>query len=103
MRTALKFREGNRDTSSLTESFLISVENPGQNVKNRIEDEKRKNITRNRRIVKCVSEAILFCGGQCIALRGDKEVLNEDSCGNTGNFLAVLEMIASHDDILKQH
>ena len=103
MRTALKFREGNRDTSSLTESFLISVENPGQNVNNRIEDEKRKNITRNRRIVKCVSEAILFCGGQCIALRGDKEVLNEDSCGNTGNFLAVLEMIASHDDILKQH
>ena len=103
MRTALKFREGNRDTSSLTESFLTSVENPGQNVNNRIEDEKRKNITRNRRIVKCVSEAILFCGGQCIALRGDKEVLNEDSCGNTGNFLAVLEMIASHDDILKQH
>ena len=47
--------------------------------------------------------AVLFCGRQCIALRGDNEVLNEDSCGNTGNFLAALEMIANHDDILKQH
>ena len=55
------------------------------------------------RIVKCVSEAILFCGRQCIDLRGDNEVLNEDSCGNTGNFLAALQMIANHDDILKQH
>ena len=36
-------------------------------------------------------------------LRGDNEVLNEDRCGNTSNFLAALEMIANHDDILKQH
>ena len=86
-----------------TESFLNSVENPEQNVNNRIDDEKRKNIIRNRHIVKCISEAILFCGRQCIALRGDNEVLNEDSCGNTGNFLAALQMIVNHDDILKQH
>ena len=91
------------DAMIATESFLDSVENPEQNVNNRIDDEKRKNIIRNRHIVKCVSEAILFCGRQCIALRGDNEVLNEDSCGNTGNFLAALQMIANHDDILKQH
>ncbi|PFX22700.1 Zinc finger MYM-type protein 1 [Stylophora pistillata] len=35
--------------------------------------------------------------------RGDNEVLNKDSCGNTGNFLAALEVIANHDDILKRH
>lgn len=70
---------------------------------NRIDDEKWKNIIRNRHIVKCVSEAILFCGRKCIALRGDNKVLNEDSCGNTGNFLAALQMIVNHDDILKQH
>ena len=92
-----------QDAMIATESFLNSVENPEQNVNNRIDDEKRKNIIRNRHIVKCVSEAVLFCGRQCIALRGDNEVLNEDSCGNTGNFLAALEMIANHDDILKQH
>ena len=91
------------DAMIATESFLNSVENPEQNVNNRIDDKKRKNIIRNRHIVKCVSEAILFCARQCIALRGDNEVLNEDSCGNTGNFLAALQMIANHDDILKQH
>ena len=82
-----------------TESFLNSVEKPEQNVNNRIDDEKRKNIIRNRHIVKCVSEAILFCGRQCIALRGDNEVLQGESSGNIGNFLAALQMLADHDDI----
>ena len=91
------------DAMIATESFLNSVENPEQNVNNRIDDEKRKNVIRNRHIVKCVSEAIIFCGRQCIALRGDNEVLNEDSCGNTRNFLAALQMIANHNNILKQH
>lgn len=50
-----------------TQSFLNSVENPEQNVNNRIDDEKRENIIRNTHIIKCVSEANLFCGRQCIA------------------------------------
>ena len=86
-----------------TESFLNSVENPEKNVNNQIDDEIRKTVIRNRHIVKCVSEAILFCCRQCIALCGDNKVLNEDRCGNTGNFLAVLQLIANHDNILKQH
>ena len=88
---------------SRCESSLNWVENPEQNVKNGIDDEKRKNTIRKRHIVKCVSEAIPFCGQQCIALLRDNEVLNEDNCGNTGNFLAALQMIANHDDILRQH
>ena len=66
---------------------------------NRLDDEKRKNIIRNRHIVKLVSEAILFCGRQCIAVRGDSKVFKGESCGNTGNFLAALQMIANDDDI----
>jgi len=38
-------------------------------------------------------------GRQCIALRGDNKVLNGEGRGNTGNFLAALQMIANHDDI----
>ena len=91
------------DAMIANESFLNSVENPEQNMNNRINDEKRKNIIRNEHTVKCVSEAILFCGRQCIALRGDNKVFNKDSCANTGNFLAALQMIVNHDDILKQH
>ena len=43
--------------------------------------------------------SILFCGRQCIALRGDNEVLNGESRGNTGNFLVALQMIANYNDI----
>jgi len=87
------------DAMIATESFLNSVENPEQNVNNRLDDKKGKNIIRNRHIVKCVSEAIRFCGRQCIALRGDNGLLNGESRCNTGNFLAALQMIANHDDI----
>ena len=87
------------DAMIATECFLYSVENPEQNVNNRLHAKKRKNIIRNRHIVKCVSEAIRFCGRQCIALRGDNEVLNGESRCNTGDFLAALLMIANHDDI----
>ena len=38
------------------------------------------------------SEAILSCGRQCIALRGDNEVLNGESRDNAGS-------AANHDDI----
>jgi len=57
------------DAMIATESFLNSVKNPEQNVNNRLDDKKRKNIIRNRHIIKCVSEAIRFCGPQCIALQ----------------------------------
>ena len=89
------------DAMIATESFLNSVENPRleQNVNNRLDDKKRKAIIRNRHIVKCFSQAIRFCGRQCIALRGDNEVLNGEKRCNTGNFLAALQMIAYHDDI----
>ena len=92
-----------QDAMVATACLLNSVENPEQNVNNRLDDERRKNIFRNRHIVKCVSEAVFFCGRQCIALRGDNEVLNCENPGNPGNFLAALQMIANHDDILKQH
>ena len=55
------------DAMIATQSFLNSVENPEHNVNNRIDDEKRKNIIRNRHIIKWVSEVILFCGRHCIA------------------------------------
>lgn len=88
-----------------TQCFLNSVDKPEQNIDNRLDDERKRNIQRNRHIIKCVAEAVLYCGRQCIALRGDKEDLSTDGnkSGNVGNFLAALQMIANHDEILKQH
>ena len=58
-----------------------------------------RSISVNYSFTASVSEAILFCSRQGIALRGDNEVLNGESCGNTGNFLAALQLTANHDDI----
>ena len=88
-----------------TECFLNSVDKPEQNIDNRLDDERKTNIQRNRHIIKCVAEVVLYCGCQCIALHGDKEDLSTDGnkFGNVGKFLAALQMIANHDEILKQH
>ena len=56
---------------------------------------KAANIARNQNILKSVTQAVLYCGQQCIALRGDAEKL--DTLGNRGNFLALLKLIAVHD------
>lgn len=53
-------------------------------------------------IIKAVAEVILFCGRQCIALRGDSEDV-EDKSGNSGNVLAALQIVATHDELLNQH
>ena len=44
---------------------------------------------------------MLFCGKQCIALRGDAE--KPETPGNPGNFLALLKLLATNDDILRKH
>ena len=43
----------------------------------------------------------MFCGRQCIALRGDVEKI--DQPGNPGNFLAMLKVMANYDPLLKRH
>lgn len=93
------------------EHLQNSVEKPKQNINNHYDDERKKSIWRNRHITNCVAEAILYCGCQCIALQGDREDYcpegqDEDkgnTSGNIGNFLATLQMIANHDDVLQKY
>ena len=83
------------------EYFIHSIERPETNIAVIVDHNKQANITENRHILKCIAEAVLLCGRQCIALRGNNE--NVASSGNPGNFLAVLRTIAGHDEILKRH
>jgi len=81
-------------------SFLQAMENPQATIPPTFDSRKAANIQRNRVIVQCITESVLFCGRQCIGLRGDGE--NQES-GNTGNFRAALDLIAQHEPILKEH
>lgn len=83
------------------QQFIHSVEHPQSTLPVLAETERGKRIEVNRHIVKCIAESVLYCGQQCIALRGDHENLN--TAGNPGNFLALMKVLGNHDKILLQH
>jgi hypothetical protein len=83
-------------------NLKLSISNPESGVDVLVDKEKEKNIEKNRKVLKSVAEAILFCARQCIALRGDHEDLVDESI-NSGNFLALLRLLAKHDPLLQEH
>ena len=78
-----------------------SVEKPHTTITVQVDARKVANIQRNRVVLKSIASAILYCGKQCIALRGSSE--NLDSPGNPGNFLALLKLLSMHDEELRKH
>ena len=83
------------------EIFTQAVEHPTSTVSTLLDIKKAANVERNRTILKCVLEAVIYCGRQCIALRGDNEKLNES--GNPGNVLSLLRLMANHNEIIRIH
>ena len=81
--------------------FQRSLEKPETKIDVRMSTEIVQRIQENRHIIRCCTECILYCGRQCIALRGDVERVNMP--GNPGNFFAILKLLANHDPVLKVH
>ena len=85
----------------LADNLKSTIEHPQITIVSRIDSRKAANIEHNRSLLKSIARAILYCGKQCIALRGDREDI--DLPGNHGNFLSLLKVLAVHDDVLKGH
>ena len=83
------------------DQLIRSVEHPETSLPAIINARRATNIAQNRCVLKSIARAILFCGKQCIALRGDAEQM--DTPGNPGNFLALLKLLANTDDTLRNH
>ena len=60
----------------MADDFARKVECPETSVVALIDKRRAENIQRNRSILKCIAEAVLFFGKQYIALRGDNERLD---------------------------
>ena len=90
-----------QEALSIADHFIASIKNPYATVPVMHDTKRAENIARNRHIVKCIAECVLFCGRQCIPLRGDNE--GRLDMGNPGNFLSLLRMMSNHDDILRKH
>ncbi|XP_041346704.1 52 kDa repressor of the inhibitor of the protein kinase-like [Gigantopelta aegis] len=66
-------------------------------------DRKRKQLFEdNLHILKCIVDAVVFCGKQNIALRGHRDD-SSNTASNRGNFLATLDLMAKSDKILHTH
>lgn len=61
--------------------------------------EHHKQIEENRAYIKSLAEVLLLTATQNISQRGHKETVDAD---NRGNFLAILDMIAKHDPVVKK-
>ena len=83
------------------EDLKRSIEHPGSTINALVDARVADNIKRNRAILKSIASAVLYCGKQGIALRGDTEKF--DKPGNPGNFLALLKLLAVHDKVLREH
>lgn len=60
--------------------------------------EHSKQIQENRTYIKSVAEVLLLTATQNISQRGHRETRDAD---NRGNFLAILDVIANHDTVIK--
>ncbi|PFX27027.1 52 kDa repressor of the inhibitor of the protein kinase [Stylophora pistillata] len=78
-----------RDAMIAAQTFRESIENPSTTLTCVFDKEKEKRIEENRQILKAIARAVLYCGRQCIALRGHREKLTQSE--NPGNFLALLK------------
>ena len=74
----------------LADDFIRRFEKPETQLPNQLDRRRVANIEQNRKILKSITPAVLFCGRQCIALRGD----NEDIIAGEGNLLALLKLLA---------
>ena len=79
--------------------FIYQHEHPMANIPVMLDERRAANIVRNTQILKCIIQ--VFCGKQCIALRGSEEKL--DTPGNQGNFLAILKLMLEHNSVLREH
>lgn len=55
------------------DNLKFTIEHPNNTIICKIDARKAANIERNRSLLKSIARAILYCGKQCIALRGDRE------------------------------
>jgi len=71
----------------------------GTSVANRLDGARSYSIKKNRHYLKTILEVLLVCSYQEIALRGHDESKNSS---NRGNFIEILKLISSHDEIVKE-
>lgn len=75
-----------------TVPFMISASNQSQ-----------YHYENNIHILRSIVDTVLLCGKQNISLRGQRDTFSDDTVSNKGNFLAILQLMASNDSLLQAY
>ena len=78
------------------------TENPKGTVPYMMSDKQKENYDRNFHVLQYIVKALVFCGKQNIPIRGHLDSSTSES-SNKGNFLALLDLMAENDPILRHH
>ena len=81
--------------------FIKNFEKPEKKVSSLLNQELQTRAPTYKKIVSTLAQAVHYCGRQGIAFRGHREDI--DQKGNPGNFLALIKLLAEHNDDLKAH
>ena len=77
--------------------YTLNVQQ-GTTISERMDSARIQQIESNRHYLKTITEILLLCSQQEIALRGHRE---SQTSVNRGNFLEILELVANHDHIIR--
>lgn len=69
----------------------------GTSISERLGSARTEQVKQNRHYLKTVTEILLLCSHQEIALRGHRE---SEVSTNRGNFLEILKLVANHDQVI---
>lgn len=83
-----------------SEQFKLNLQR-GCTVGERLDNESKKEIKRNRHYVKSLAEIILTCAQQGLALRGYGDSMDDPSI-NPGNFKVLVSLLSKHDVVRKR-
>ena len=78
-----------------------SIENLGSRIDVMTSQALQSRMTENKQILFQIVCAIIFLGKQSLGLRGDLEDIASEK--NSGNFLALLKVLAKNDPVLQRH
>ena len=90
-----------RDALQSADVLKTTIENPSSRIDVIVSSALQSRIAENKHILKQIVRAILFLVKQGLPFRGDAEDVRSQK--NSGNFLALLKMLAESDSLLHSH
>ena len=94
--------EHHKNAKSVYHTTKMTSEVPSSSLPYKLNQQNQTQYQHNIRLLEKIVDAVILCGKQNIPLRGHRDDSTSDS-SNKGNFLAILQLLAKHDEQLMSH